>query len=79
MVTLTVDEQTYAVWSKQTAARGISVEQWLKDQTLSSRELKPGEQASLPDEQWHQRLVAFSQRHRPTGVPLDTSRESIYE
>ena len=25
------------------------------------------------------RLRAFAQRHRPTGLPLDDSRESIYD
>jgi hypothetical protein len=32
----------------------------------------------MPHDQWKARLHAFVARHKPTGYPMDDSRESIY-
>lgn len=36
-------------------------------------------QAASDDDQWLSRFDAFVARHQPTGMPLDDSRDSIYQ
>lgn len=43
MVTLTVDNQTYAALCEQAAARGMSVEEWLKTQSSALHRDQPPE------------------------------------
>lgn len=80
MVTLNIDETVFATWSKEAARRGMTVEEWLKAETLPEL---PGE-ASVASRttnsvKWHDRLIQFARRHEPTGAPMDNSRESIYQ
>lgn len=41
MVTLTIDNETYDALRKQAAARGLSVEEWLKCQSFADRGRQP--------------------------------------
>ena len=82
MIALKIDDQTYAIWSECATARGLSVEDWLKTETAQRPSLEPkeaGGAATIPETDWTARLRAFAHRHRPTGFPLDDSRESIYD
>jgi hypothetical protein len=86
MIALRIDDQTYATWREQAAARGLSVEDWLKAETASRLTIEsrqavgvPDDSTPMPDEDWTTRLRAFAERHRPTGCALDDSRESIYD
>ena len=76
MVTLKIDDKTFAVWKKQAFAQGLSVEEWLKGQT---NVLPTDEDNVVANDLWCDRLQAFAHRHRSTGTALDDSRESIYE
>lgn len=78
MVTLRIDERTFAAWSQQASSKGLSVEDWLKTKTSAGEPLPTADAAGL-NEIWRDRLLAFARRHHPTGTPLDDSRESIYE
>ena len=86
MITLRIDDQTYALWRERAAERGLSVEDWLKTETAGRRPGEhpeaggtSGEAPALSADAWTARLRAFAARHRPTGHPLDDSRESIYD
>jgi hypothetical protein len=86
MITLRINDQTYAKWSQQAAERGLSVEDWLKTETESRRGLDSPEAGealndapALPADASAARLDAIAMRHRPTEFPVDTSRESIYD
>jgi len=80
MVTLNIDETVFATWSKEAARRGMTVEEWLKAETLP--ELSGGaavtERSTNPTA-WHDRLMQFASRHQPTGASMDDSRETIYQ
>jgi hypothetical protein len=43
MVTLTIDNKTYAALCRQAAARGLSVEDWLKSQSAAANRGEPPE------------------------------------
>lgn len=86
MIALRIDEQTYATWSERAAACGLSVEDWLRSQTARRPAVESQEVGDVPsgaskmlEKDWNARLRAFAERHRPTGFPLDDSRESIYD
>jgi hypothetical protein len=64
-------EQQAAALGKGLAGFVASV---LREQVDLGREVDH----ALPLEQWRARLQAFADRHKPTGHPLDDSRESIY-
>jgi plasmid stability protein len=80
MVTLNIDDETFAAWRERAAAEGLSVEEWLKvkidDETEPS---EPVRKKRISDEEWRARLQAIADSHRPTGAPLDDSRDSIYD
>ncbi|MFV0444761.1 MAG: hypothetical protein ACK5Q5_14410 [Planctomycetaceae bacterium] len=76
MATLNIDDRILAAWKARATAEGLSVEEWLEDQTAATATARP---SLLTHEEWHRRLRALAQRHPPTGVPLNDSRESIYE
>ena len=83
MPTLTVDQPTLDKLERLAAERGLTVGEWLSE-TLE--EEAPSDQAAATEsaaarrksmEDW---LREFALRHaRPTGHPVDDSRESIYE
>jgi len=82
MIALRIDDETYAMWSERAAASGLSVEDWLKTETAQRPEFKSQEADVAPtisEKEWTARLRAFAERHRPTSLPLDDSRESIYD
>jgi hypothetical protein len=81
MVNLVIDDETFAGLSKKAAARGLSVEQWLKATT----ENEPVEASPLVDLPIKERLQRFDEATRAlkrmnvgSGGMLDDSRESIY-
>ncbi|SFH54110.1 hypothetical protein SAMN05421753_10182 [Planctomicrobium piriforme] len=78
MVTIQVDDETFAELRKQATERGLTVEDWLRESTLDSAAL-PDSASSASEELWRERLATFISIHRPTGVPMDDSRESIYD
>lgn len=78
MVTLKIDEQTYADWYKKAAQNGLTVEAWLKATTRISEpmvsELSPQERLNRFD-----RLTqTMAQMQITSGGHLDDSRETIY-
>lgn len=86
MVTLRIDDETFAFWKEQATARGLSVEEWLKAETArghradeSPRNSEPQYAPNISQDEWVAELLQFARRHRPTGRPLDDSRESIYD
>lgn len=86
MITLRIDDQTYALWRERAAERGLSVEDWLRTETESPQAIEgpevggPSSDApTMPADAWIARLDAIAERHPPTGFPLDDSRESIYD
>ncbi|HEX6985236.1 MAG TPA: hypothetical protein VF170_07660 [Planctomycetaceae bacterium] len=86
MVTLAIDDATFALWKERAAARGLSVEEWLKAETIRreatiqpSPDRDPEYDPDMPQDEWVARLDAIAKRHPPTGRPLDDSRESIYD
>jgi hypothetical protein len=83
MVTLNIDEETFAAWREQAEARGMSVEEWLKaktaDEAPASKPRGRKKKKEMSDEEWNGWLQSFIDRHRPTGRPVDDSRESIYD
>jgi hypothetical protein len=81
MVTLRIDDDTFAAWSRQAAARGLSVEDWLKRATIGP----PDQQAGTSVRTVEQRLQGFDRLTRQieemrigSGGILDDSRETIY-
>jgi hypothetical protein len=76
MVTIEIDNETFARWSRQAAAAGVTVEQWLKA-TTSDRQ-------GVGTESIEERLERFdaltSQIAQGTGSggDLEDSRETIY-
>jgi hypothetical protein len=82
MITLNIDNQTYSNWRAQASTLGLSVEDWLMSRTVE-REMKFGESAnddtSPPHSGIRARLEAIARRHQPTGLPVEVSRESIYD
>lgn len=86
MIALRIDDETYATWSERAAACGLSVEDWLKTETVQRPALESQPAGGVPngaptilEKDWTARLRAFAERHQPTGFPLDDSRESIYD
>ncbi len=75
MPMLLIDDRTYAAWELEASSHGQSVEDWLISQ-MGEVDLKP---VLNDDASWEERFLAFVRRHRPTGAPLDDSRESIYD
>lgn len=81
MVTLKIDEVTFAVWTKQSLSLGLSVEDWLKIATAdTATDIEQGHGLSLKE-----RMLRFDaltqtmeQMRLGSGGFLDDSRESIY-
>ena len=80
MVTLEIDDDTYALWQREAAARGVSVSEWLINQT-TNKPSDPGVEPALKPSPfaWTDWLRRFAHRRPATGVPMDDSRESIYD
>lgn len=81
MATLTIDDETFAALGQQAAARGLTIDAWLKrnlvNQTIDNR--------NLEDLSILARLSCFDeltrsleQRNIGSGGSLDDSREAIY-
>lgn len=86
MVTLKIDDKTFAFWVQRAAAHGLSIEDWLKAETVdrqttdaASQNSDAGYDADMPQDAWAAALEAIAKRHRPTGMPLDDGRESMYD
>ncbi len=81
MVTLTIDEETFAALRKQAAKRGLTVEAWLRE---TASDLRPGgmnaSELSIPDrlERFDQLTKTLERLNVGSGGTLDDSRESIY-
>ncbi len=91
MVTVTVDDQTFAFWKLQAERAGLTVEEWLKSKTLDSA-APVGSLPAFAEERndstvrdnvsldsWKKHLAEFVASHPPTGRWVDDSRESIYD
>ncbi len=78
MVTIEIDNETFARWSRQAEVAGVTVQQWLKATT--------GDRQAVGRESIQERLERFDaltakigQRGAGSGGDLDDSRETIYQ
>lgn len=81
MVTLKIDDETFAVWSRQAASQGLSVEDWLKSTTSEvAGDDEPAR--DWPIEERLRRFDSLTQAMKRMGIgsggTLDDSRETIY-
>lgn len=81
MATLNIDDETFEALHRQAAARGLSVEDWLK-RTMSGLSAEHGRAASLSVQERLQRFDQLSgmlnRMQVSSGGMLDDSRETIY-
>lgn len=73
------EDQQNALWQLANAS-GLDVSAYLR-QLIEAQVSQPATSplgGPLSREQWQQRFESLVSRHRPTGFPLDDSRESIY-
>lgn len=77
MVTIQVDDETYAVWNQRANAVGVTVTDWLKSKTIEESPSKPHNDQQ--NDEWLNWLHTFAKSQTPTGHPVDDSRESIYD
>ena len=81
MRNLTIDDDTYAAWQQRAAARGLSVEEWLKRKTgQDNGNGQTGEQPVkelTPSEQLN-RLEEFYATLVGRGGTAEFDRENIY-
>jgi hypothetical protein len=79
MVPLEIDERTYAALRECATARGVSVEEWIRlvaaDDAGEATPVRP----RLSRDEYMARLRAIGDANAPTVVPVDDSRESIYD
>ncbi|WP_437186766.1 hypothetical protein SH668x_000122 [Planctomicrobium sp. SH668] len=82
MVTLNIDEKTFTTLREQAAARGLTVEDWLR-KAVPSLSGEYRRSADLPVQERLDRFDALSQLLEEmdvqSGGTLDDSRETIYQ
>lgn len=77
MVTISIDDETYAGLQARAASAGLTVEDWLRNEGMrEERSLSPSEAERRG---WRERFDAYLARQKPTNGSLDVSRESIYD
>jgi hypothetical protein len=75
MVTLQIDDETFAGLKQKASKDNLSVEEWLK-RRIADDVAPPVSNNQDAFQSWWSSFVGSA---RPTGFPLDDSRESIYD
>lgn len=82
MVTLTIDDRTYAKLARRAKSDGMTVEEWLVEeadaQPTAESDSAPGHLRGRTREEWRRDFEAMLAEMKPRNSNVDDSRESIY-
>lgn len=80
MATITIPDRTYRLLQAASAARGVSVDQYLE--ALTARDAAPSSDSQrqlAALESFSEGMTAWTSEHLPAGHVVDDSRAAIYE
>jgi hypothetical protein len=63
---------------RQATAAGMEIAEYVMAAVQEKIATAPDAEQTLSTREWRARLEAIGRRHKPTGRPLDDSRDSIY-
>jgi hypothetical protein len=75
---LNLSEHQQAALARLAASAGTDISHFVQDVLAKELAERTEVKRPLEGEQWQQRFEALIARHKPTGHPVDDSRESIY-